>query len=186
MLSGSQQFRDLLENYQDGTDLVARISDIEQRGDEIAHQITSHLPKSFITPIDRAAILRFTSAQDDVVDTLEKVAKLLSIYQVKKIRKPSTRFASIIVQAAQELDFAIKGLRDRRQYHRVREHLTQVNIYKTDSNRLFYETLSDLFAQTKDPFEFLCWKEIFGLLNSTVERIDCAGDVVREILTSNA
>ena len=122
---------------------------------------------------------------DDAVDAGYAVAQRLLIYQVTDVRKPAKRLAHLIVESAQELDAAIKGLRDKKMFNQVRERIVQINTLENNGDRVYYDGLAALVSHRDDVFDFIRWKEIYELLEATTDRIEDAGDVIQRVLVSN-
>ena len=162
------------------------ITEIEHTGDYIVHEITNLLPQTLITPFDSDDIQRLIFAIDDSLDTLHAAVTRLSIYQVTEIKKPARRLAALILEGATELDLAIKGLRDKKLNGQVKEHIVQINTIENNGDRVMEDALRNLVARRDDFFEFICWKEIYELLEQTTDRLEDAGDVIQRVLIANA
>jgi predicted phosphate transport protein (TIGR00153 family) len=185
LLEGARLLQTLLDDYQNVEEMVGQITEIEHRGDFIVHEVTDLLPRTLITPIDADDIQRLVSSVDDALDAVYSVAQRLLIYQITDIRKPAKRLAHLIVESAQELDAAIKGLRDKRQFNQVRERIVQINTLENNGDRVLYDGLTALVSHREDIFDFIRWKEIYELLEATTDRIEDAGDVIQRVLVSN-
>ena len=185
LLEGARLLQNLLDDYQNVEEMVGQITEIEHRGDFIVHEVTDLLPRTLITPIDADDIQRLVSSVDDALDAVYSVAQRLLIYQISDIRKPAKRLAHLIVESAQELDAAIKGLRDKRQFNQVRERIVQINTLENNGDRVLYDGLTALVSHREDIFDFIRWKEIYELLEATTDRIEDAGDVIQRVLVSN-
>ncbi len=188
LLDGAKLLVQVLDNYDLDKmgDQVAQIAEIEHRGDFIVHEVTNLLPRTLITPIDIEDIQRLISSVDDAVDALHAAANRMMIYQVTDIRKPAKRLAHLILESATELDMAIKGLRDKKQYQAVRERIVQINTIENTGDRILDEGLTSLVSHKDDVFEFIRWKEIYELLEDTTDRIEDAGDVIQRVMIANA
>jgi predicted phosphate transport protein (TIGR00153 family) len=186
LLEGARLLQVLLDDYQNVEEQVAQINEIEHRGDFIVHEVTNLLPRTLITPIDSDDIQRLVSSVDDALDAVQGVVQRLQIYKITEIRKPARRLAHLILESAQELDQAIKGLRDKKQYEHVRERIVQINTLENNGDRVLFDGLSSLVDHREDIFDFIRWKEIYELLEATTDRIEDAGDVIQRVLVTNA
>ena len=90
VIDGARVLSELLNNYdyQKMPDAVARITDIEHRGDEMTHQILVKLNQTFITPFDREDIHLMASSLDDVLDFIFSAADRLLNYKIVNPRRP--------------------------------------------------------------------------------------------------
>jgi hypothetical protein len=185
LLEGARLLQTLLDDFQNVEEMVGQITECEHRGDFIVHEVTDLLPRTLITPIDADDIQRLVSSVDDALDAVYSVAQRLLIYQITDVRKPAKRLAHLIVEASTELDAAIKGLRDKRQFNQVRERIVQINTLENNGDRVMYDGLTALVSHRDDVFDFIRWKEIYELLEATTDRIEDAGDVIQRVLVSN-
>jgi uncharacterized protein len=186
LLEGARLLQKLLDDYENVEEQVAQITEVEHQGDFIVHEVTNLLPRTLITPIDGDDIQRLVSAVDDALDAVDEVARRLLIYKVTEIKKPARRLAHLIVESAQELDLAMKGLRDKRQYAQIKERIVQINTLENNGDRVFQDGLTSLVDHRGDLFEFILWKEIYELLEDTTDRIEDAGDVIQKVMIANA
>jgi predicted phosphate transport protein (TIGR00153 family) len=186
LLDGARILQSILDNFENVEEQVAQITEIEHRGDFIVHEVTNLLPRTLITPIDGEDIQRLVSAVDDALDTIDAVAQRLIIYRVTEVKKPARRLAHLITESAQELDAAIKGLRDKGEYGHVKERIVQINTLENNGDRVLQEGLTNLVERRDDIFQFIVWKEIYELLENTTDRIEDAGDVIQKVMIANA
>ena len=186
LLDGARLLQKLLDNYEEVEDLVAQISEIEHQGDFIVHEVMHLLPRTLITPIDGDDIQRLVCAVDDALDAVQAAAVRLVIYDVTEVRKPARRLARLIVESAQELDAAMKGLRDKKLYSEVLQRIVQINTLENNGDRVLEDGLRSLVAHREDVFDFIRWKEIYELLEATTDRIEDAGDVIQKVMIANA
>jgi len=185
LLEGARLLQKLLDEYENVEEQVAQITEIEHRGDFIVHEVTNLLPRTLITPIDSDDIHRLVSAVDDALDAVQAVAIRMSIYQVTEVKKPAKRMAHLIVESAQELDAAIRGLRDKKQYPQIKERIVQINTLENNGDHVLQDGLTNLVAHREDIFDFIRWKEIYELLEATTDRIEDAGDVIQKVMIAN-
>jgi uncharacterized protein len=186
LLEGADLLAKLLENYENVEEQVAQITEIEHRGDFIVHEVTNLLPRTLITPIDSEDIQRLVSSIDDALDTIHAVSQRLVIFQITEVRKPAKRLAHLIVDGAQELDQAIKGLREKKNFDMIRERIVQINTIENNGDRVLNDGLSNLVERRDDIFDFIRWKEIYELMEAATDRIEDAGDVIQKVMITNA
>jgi uncharacterized protein len=185
LVDGAVLVKNLMDDYHDIEEMQAKITEIEHCGDFIVHQVTDLLPQTLITPIDSDEIQRLISAIDDSLDTLHAAVTRLSIYQVTEVKKPARRLAALILEGSIELDFAVKGLRNKKEYGNVKERLVHINTIENNGDRVLEDALRNLVTRKDNIFEFICWKEIYELLEHTTDCLEDAGDVIQRVLISN-
>ena len=106
---GARELSDLLNNYdyEKMPAAVARITDIEHRGDEMTHKILIKLNQTFITPFDREDIHLLASSLDDVLDFIFSAADRLVTYKITHPSPSAKVLAGIILKQAEELAKAL-------------------------------------------------------------------------------
>jgi predicted phosphate transport protein (TIGR00153 family) len=186
LLEGAVILKKLLDDFHNIEEIEGQVTEIEHKGDFIVHEVTNLLPRTLITPIDSDDIQRLIFSIDDALDTLHAAIMRLSIYKVTDVKKPAKRLAGLIVEGATELDQAIKMLRDKKNYDHIRERIVQINTIENNGDRVLEDGLRNLVEKREDLFEFICWKEIYELLEQTTDRLEDAGDVIQRVLVTNA
>ena len=166
---------------------VAQITEVEHRGDFIIHEVMDILPRTLITPIDGEEIQHLIFSIDDALDSIEETAANVLIYQIDDIREPARKLARLITEGAEELHKAIGGLRDKKFYKEVHEHVVEINTVENNADRLLRDAMTELVGCCKENgFELVRWKEIYERLEETTDRIEDAGDVLQRGIIANA
>jgi len=186
LLEAARLLQKLLDDYHDGEEVIAQLTELEHRGDFIVHEVTSLLPRTLITPFDGQDIQRLIDSVDDALDTIQAAGVRLSIYQITEVRKPAKRLARLIVEGAGELDIAIKSLNDKKLYPQIKERIVQINTIENTGDRVLEEGLRTLAERREDIFDLIRWKEIYELLEQATDRLEDAGDVIQRVMIANA
>jgi uncharacterized protein len=186
LVEGATLLQKLLDNCENIDEQVAQINEVEHKGDFIVHEVTNLLPRTLITPIDPDDIQRLVSALDDAVDAIQAAANRMQIYQVTDVKKPARRLGALVLESARELDQAIKGLHDKKQYDQIQMRIVQINTLENNGDRVLHDGLTNLVSHRADIFEFISWKEIYELLEAATDRIEDAADVIQRVMIANA
>lgn len=187
LLEGATLQQELFEHCcEDVEDQVARITEIEHKGDFIVHEVMELLPRTLLTPIDSEDVQNLISAIDNALDSIEETAAHFQIYQITEVKDPARKLARLISEAAKELHAAVGGLRDKKNYKLVHEHIVQINTLENNGDRVLRDGLAQLVACRDDVFDLIRWKEILEYLEETTDRIEDAGDVLQKVIIANA
>src|SRR5688500_20205021 len=100
----------LADKNQDYQDYARRIKELEHTCDELTHDISTRLNKSFITPFDREDIYLMSSALDDIVDLIDDAATAIIIFDVKEIKPHAADLANVIGGMAEQLQAIVSTL----------------------------------------------------------------------------
>src|SRR5215510_7044420 len=107
----------------EGKRYAEHVKTIERACDEITHQVSTSLSRSFITAIDREDIHALTTTLDDVVDLIEALASAVVRYGVPEYTPYMRLSAGVIQQMAQELDLLVPAINRPRD---IRNHLAKI------------------------------------------------------------
>ena len=166
----------------EGERYSAHIKTIEHACDEITHNISTRLSRSFITAIDREDIHALTTALDDVVDFIEGLASAVVMYGLLEYTPFMKLFAGVIQQMAQELDLLVPSL-DRPKDLRTR--LVKLHELEREGDEIYREAMGDLFRGKFPVHDVIVMKDLYENLEATVDRCQHVGDLVERIVIKN-
>src|ERR1700741_2937630 len=132
LIEGARLMKALLENYQDVPAQVARLKDIEHRGDDMTHAVLTKLNQTFITPFDREDIHRLASSIDDVLDLLNAAGDRMIVYKISSVPPETAKLAALILQQSEEIERAVAGLEKSKH---VLEHCVEINRLENEADR---------------------------------------------------
>lgn len=182
VLEAAKIFKEIMENFENLDVNVKKLSEIEKRGDEYTHRMVDVLNRSFITPIDRDDIYRLNSNLDDILDYIEACAVRLQLFKIKKTNAGMKRFAALIYQAVGDINTAISQFP---QTQKILKITRDIKDLESEGDTLSHKLISDLFEQEKDPAELIKFKEIYGRLESTLDRCQDLACLLETIVVKN-
>jgi predicted phosphate transport protein (TIGR00153 family) len=178
---------DFLEHYEDIEAKAAAISQLEEVGDHVIHQIMMNLHRTFVTPFDREDIAHLGNRLDDVVDSAEEVARTMIEYGVSKPTERAIELGRIIDQCGALLEQAGDMLRVRGTKLRDLLPLTvELNRLENEADLVASKAVGELFANEKDPIEVIKWREIYSMLESATDRSEDAANVIEAVVLKHA
>src|SRR4029078_4666744 len=102
--SAARELKEMLaDKNHDYAEYAQRIKALEHSCDELTHNVSTRLNKSFITPFDREDIYTMSTALDDIVDLIDDAARAIIIYDVHEITDYARQFADVIERMAEQL-----------------------------------------------------------------------------------
>jgi len=170
------------DDVAEGERYAAHIKTIEHACDEITHNISTRLSRSFITAIDREDIHALSTALDDVVDFIEGLASAVVMYGVQEYTPYTRLFAGVIQQMSSELDLLVPSL-DRPKD--IRTRLLKLHELEREGDEIYREAMGDLFRGKFDVHTVIVWKELYENLEAAVDRCQHVGDLVERIVIKN-
>ncbi|SRR5581483_5216637 len=180
---GARLMKALLEDYRDVPAQVAKLKDIEHRGDDMTHSLLTKLNSTFITPFDREDIHRLASSIDDVLDLLNAAGDRMIVYKITAVPREAAQLAALIVQQSEEIERAVAGLE--KQQH-VLEHCVEINRIENEADRITREAVGHLFDTEKDPIQLIKIKELFEVLELATDKAEDAANVLEAVILKSA
>ncbi len=167
-------------------ELYKQIDKLENKGDDLTHQIYLELGKNFITPFDREDIHSLATAIDDVADYIQGSANRMSLYRVDDITEPIQKLSDLILQASTDLEKAVRELKDLRNVRNIADSCIRINSIENQADYVFDRAVADLFLYEKDPLRVIKYKEVLAALETATDMCEDAANVMESILVKNA
>lgn len=183
VLNGARQLEAMLRTYDQPEARAAEIRESEHRGDEISHEIGHRLEATFVTPFDREDIYALISALDDVLDFIEEAADTFVLYRIDAPTSTAVDQAAIIVKQAEILHEALVHLQGFKDLDR---YWIEVHRLENEGDQLVRAAIARLFDEERDPLNVLKWKDIYGLLEATVDKAEDAANIIERITIKHA
>ena len=183
----SDASRLLLDGVRAGNSRLAgvatEINVLENKGDEVIHEIFTRLNQTFITPIDPEDIHNISTALDNVLDGVEDTAHRLVSYRIKPIPVPMITLAEIIAACAKALKAAFEALE---QGGSVMEHCIEINRLENEGDLIGRSAVVDLFDKEKDPITLIKLKEVYDFIEGTIDSCEDVADVLQNVVVKNS
>lgn len=183
--AAAKELANLFEDYTNVPQKVARIVELEHRGDFITHQIIEQLHRSFLTPLDREDITLLAGRLDDVMDFIEDAANAMLIYKIEKPTIRAREQAAILVAMAEELVKAIPCLRNRSKNKQILEYCIEINRLENEADAVMRFALVELF-DGMPPYDVIKWREIYQHLENAADRGEDVANVLEGVVLKNA
>ncbi len=167
-------------------DLFKQIDKLENKGDEITHQIYLELGKNFITPFDREDIHSLATAIDDVADYIQGAANRMSLYRIDDFNEHICKLSDLILQASQDMEKAVRELKDLKNVRAIADSCIRINSVENQADYVFDRAVADLFLYETDAIRLIKYKEILSALETATDRCEDAANVMESILVKNA
>ena len=185
-IEGTKEFLSMVTTGANIATKCRRISDIEHETDTITHRCVEALHKTFITPIDRDSIHRLITRMDDIMDYVETVSDQCVLYNIDHMTTPAKELAAVLLESAEHIEGAVKGLRDMKHAETISEHCIEVNRLENKGDDLLRKAVARLFDEEKDPVAIIKWKEIYENLEIATDRCEDVANIIEGIVLENA
>ena len=176
---GAEELLDLLKNYSDLEKKTQKILSIEHDGDELTHEVMRRLNTTFITPFDREDIHRLASSLDDVLDHLEGAAEYLRLHKIEQPLPQMISLAETLAQAARTGAEAMPGLRKMKG---LDSYWVEINRLENEGDRLYRQTIADLFSGEFNAMDVLKWKDIIEEIETAIDKLEDVANTIEGIV----
>ncbi len=160
-----------------------KIKDLEERGDEVIHEIYTKLNQTFITPLDPEDIHSLATHLDDILDGIEEVAYRIPAYQIDPIPCVAVTVCQAIVSCADQLKTAFEALSQDR---KLLEPCIEINRIEDDVDNIVRNAVKELFERETNPIQIMKLKEIFELLEQTTDYCEDVADALQNVIVKNS
>ena len=166
--------------------MLKSMHDVEHEADMQKHTLVNKLIKEFITPIDREDIINLSQEIDDVTDNIEDVLIKIYMYNIKTIKKGALDFTDIIKRCCEALRKTFIEFRNFSRSKTIKGLIIEVNDLEEEGDKLFVESMNELFASDADAVEKLVWKSIFENLEKCCDSCEHVANIVETTIMKNS
>ena len=100
VVAGAEALRGVLAGGADVDRFCKTISDRETEADVVTREVLIAVRRTFITPFDRTDIQDLVSSMDDAIDQMNKTAKTIMLFEVRRFEPQMQQMGEIILQAS--------------------------------------------------------------------------------------
>jgi uncharacterized protein Yka (UPF0111/DUF47 family) len=182
IIEACQELHALVSTTTDIQTRVERISQIERKSDEIAHQCIEAIHKTFITPIDRSEIYHLISRMDDIIDAVDAATSRIAIYEIMEMRSDASQLSDVLVRATGEIALALKGLRNMKHAQLIKDKCVKIYHLENEGDTILRSSLAKLFKEENKPILVIKWKEIYQRLERAIDRCEDVANIIEGIV----
>jgi predicted phosphate transport protein (TIGR00153 family) len=183
VLSAARHLEEMLRSYDNIEQRAKELFAMEHHGDEISHSIGRRVNTTFVTPFDREDIVALISGLDDILDLIEEVADTFILYHVDAPTPAAVQQAKIIVKQCEAIYEALQRLRT---FNGLQKYWTEINRLENEGDRITRAAVAGLFSEKTKATDIIKWKDIYGLLEATIDKCEDVADIIEKIVVKHA
>ena len=161
---------------------MKKIKDIENRGDNITHEIIGDLDKAFVTPIDKEDIHKLATLLDDVIDLINATSVRLVIFRIGKVDSHIKALAAIIQDIVERVYHGVVGASKLKNLNRF---YIDVHTLENKADDIYHTALEDMF-RGKGIIDIIKLREIYEFLESIINKCEDIANVIESIVVKHA
>ena len=123
------------------------------------------------------------SALDDVLDFVEEAADTFVLYRIEAPTATAVEQAAIIVKQVELLHDALTHLKG---FKGLDRYWIEVHRLENEGDRIARAAIAALFVDEKDPVNLVKWKDIYGLLEATIDKAEDVANIIERITIKHA
>ena len=175
-------------------DFAKKIFKAEHEADLVKKELRNQLPKSIFLPVARGDLLRFLKEQDNIADSAEDLAVLVTLRKTRvpeELKKELKDFVDKVLETyemAMRVSSEIKLLAETSfsgtEAHKVMQLIEELKVDEWEADKAQMTTAKKLFTIEKklDPVTLLMLMNIFKELGILANHAENAGDQMRMML----
>ena len=183
----ADRLKEIMEDFKvEGlSDRIKELHEIEHAADLKTHEMMRHLVKEFLPPIEREDIMQLSHELDDVIDSIEDIIIRLYMYNVSNIRPEAIEFMDIIVRCCNSMKKMMEEFPSFRKGTKIREYIVEVNNLEEEGDRLYVESMRELYVGDYDKMEIVIWTQILECLEDCCDSCEEVAETVESIVMKN-
>lgn len=177
-----------LKTYVETTDVDTRaqagksLIESRLRSKDIASQITQELCLSYITPFDRDDIQEFSATLYKIPKLIEKIRERLDMHGMTQLDGDFSRQIDVIMAEAHAMKDITAHLVKKPDSRKVQDNVTVLYDLESKGDAILGELLGKLFKGQHEARELILRKDIYDMLEKTIDRYRDAAGVALQIV----
>ena len=160
-------------------DFTRRIKAVEHACDQITHEISTKLNKSFITPFDREDIYTLSVALDDICDYIDAGARAVVMYDIREFNEHTRQLARVIVDLAVQIEGAVGMLK---KPNGMNERFVEIHRLENEADDVYFRSIGELFKSDANPITIIKMKEFYEILEAATDRCESVANIIESIV----
>ena len=170
----------LIKHPEHGQSLDA-FAQIRRKDKRITQELSEHLCKTFVTPLEREDIEALSSALYKIPKTVEKIGERVLICPEDLHGRDFRRQVELLEQAAETVLAMVRQLRKGTDAATAREMNAKLQSIEGDADKLELDLLRDLYQGEYKTKQVIFLRDLFELMEKVVDRCRDAGNIVLEV-----
>ncbi len=180
-----QSLAEMLETPEEKRSLNA-FAEARRKDKRITQELSEHLSRTFVTPLEREDIQALTNALYKIPKTVEKFGErfLFSTEHVRGL--PLRKQLQMLEQAGQTVVALVQELRKGVHLERVKAQNDTLQEIEGEADKLMLEVLRDLYNGDHSALRVIVLKDLYELLEKVFDRCRDVGNIVFHIVLKHS
>ena len=172
--------------YDEVKDNLIELHGIEHAADQVQHDITEHLIKEFITPLEREDIVLMAQELDNLTDAIEDIMITCYEYDLRKVDDVMLSYIDLIEKSLSLLLDLLTRFSSFKKDFSLGQIIVEINKHEETGDRIYREGMHTLFVNENDPKVLFAMKEVYACLESVMDDIEDLANTVGMVVMKNS
>lgn len=187
VVDGAEALRGVLRGGDEIERYCRIISERENDADAVTREVLTAVRRTFITPFDRTDIQDLVSSMDDAIDQMNKTAKTIMLFEVRRFEPQMQAMGEIILQGAKLMLEAMPLLASMaKNVTRIQAITEEIIRIEENADHLHDEGRKALFLANRDgpgaAMNFIVGTELYDHLESVVDKLEDVSNEINALL----
>jgi len=183
--AGIRSLSEMLRTPADKRSLEA-MAEVRRKEKRITQELTEHLSRTFVTPLEREDIQALAEALYKIPKTVEKFSERYMFAGEHVRNMQLTRQIPMLEKAADTVVNLVAELRKGVNLERVKTQNDELQRIEGDADKLMLEVLRDLYNGDHSAVRVVVLKDLYELLEKTFDRCRDVGNIVFHIVLKHS
>ena len=164
---------------------MKQIHAIENQADNNLHELKTFLLRDFLPPIDREDIVATAHKIDDLVDSIDEIVINIDIFVITEITEDMKILINLLEKAVETTYNLVVIMNNLKNAKEIKEKVIEVNKLEEEADRLYENSIRELYKTQKDPIEVIKWSNMYNVLENCFDACENIADCIEEVLLKN-
>lgn len=166
--------------------LARDIEIAKHKAKEITYEITERLCRTLMTPFDHEDIHRLSRGLYKILKICEKAQERLIAFQLRPFQNDFFKLTSNMVEASDVIHDLVKSLNKLKDSKPIHDKCALIHNIEANTDTLLNQLTIDLYQYENDFKQILIRKEMYGLMESVVDRHRDVANVILEVVLKHS
>jgi predicted phosphate transport protein (TIGR00153 family) len=185
VVAGAEALGGVLKGGSDVNHYCKVISERETEADAVTREVLIAVRRTFITPFDRTDIQELVGAMDDAIDQMNKTAKTIMLFELRRFEPQMQAMGAIILRASKLMLEAMPLLASMGKNAVRLQAITEEIIRIEDQADLLYDQGRKalfLASRSGNPMDYIVGNELYDHLETVVDRLEDVSNKINALI----
>ena len=183
-----KELKDYIFNFNSelSKEKVKVIHDLENQADDNLHALRIYLLKDFLPPIDREDIIAISHKIDDLVDMIDEITIDIDIFNITEMSETMKTSINLLEETIAKTCDLVSIMSNFKNFKEIKEKIVEVNNLEEKADRIYEESISQLYRNEKDAIQVIRWTNIYESIENGFDACENIAECIDEVILKNS